>query len=169
MTVRTAVRHADRHVADPRLPSFITDTNIWLDSLAMLARRVAHWDVACPAGVAVEAVALIRRRTDAINATCTLAQVADVALPALVAETQVRVNASTVHAIGPADRSRAIDPCPAVEALAALPVVLVVINEALEEEIQAADQHRFCSFDDWIVKDILFFLIVAVIFVEFVL
>lgn len=74
-----------------------------------------------------------------------------------------------MHAIGPTDWSCAIDPCPAVEALAALPVVLVVVDEALVEEFQAADLHHFCRFNDWIVKDILFFLIVAVVFVEFIL
>lgn len=104
----------------------------------MQAGRITDGYVTREPFVAVKAIALVWPCADAILALGALSKVADVALPACVAEAEVWKDTSAVDAVWVTDGRHAVDTCPPLKALAALPVVFVVVEETAVEKIHAA-------------------------------
>lgn len=124
----TALR-AIRNIADRPIPAEVALANVGSYRLSMLTRRVARWDVAgCPF-VTIEADTGLWCRAHSVLAIGAHTKCTDGTLPPLLAQTIVRTNASAKDTGWLADWSVAVYSCPAVVALTALPLVLVVCLE----------------------------------------
>jgi len=86
-------------------------------------------------------MAVFRSHTQAVHAQLAHSNVADHALPARLTNAQVGLKALSVHAGWPADGDRAINASPSFITLAALTIVLIVVDEALMEVVFTADHH----------------------------
>ena len=104
----------------------------------METRWIADWNITVDSFIAVEAFAKLGTTAQTISTVITQAEIAYFPLPAFLAKADVRVNTSSVHALRPAYRHTAIDSCPAFETLAALAVILVIVEETLLEVIEAS-------------------------------